>query len=55
METQTIAFTDFKQLADEACDERIAVARRTLGDRAVLLGHHYQRADVYKYADLTGD
>ena len=26
-----------------------------LGERAVILGHHYQRSDVYQYADLTGD
>ena len=29
--------------------------RDILGKRAVILGHHYQRADVYKHADLTGD
>jgi len=28
--------------------------KRELGSRAVILGHHYQRADVYKHADLTG-
>lgn len=55
MEAQTIKFEGFKPLADEACQERIVAARRKLGDRAVLLGHHYQRADVYKHADLTGD
>jgi quinolinate synthase len=55
MEVATITFDRFKPLADDACDARIAEAKRTLGARAVILGHHYQRADVYKYADLTGD
>ena len=26
-----------------------------MGKRAVILAHHYQRADVYRHADLTGD
>ena len=30
-------------------------AKAALGKRAVILAHHYQRADVYKHADLTGD
>ncbi len=36
-------------------DERIAQARRTLGETAVLLGHHYQRDEVIRFADYTGD
>jgi quinolinate synthase len=55
MEIATIGFDRFKPLADDACDERIRAARAALGKKAVILGHHYQRADVYKYADLTGD
>ena len=55
MQTATIAFDRFNQLQDDACHERIRVAREKLGKKAVLLCHHYQRADVYQYADLTGD
>ncbi len=55
MEAQAITFEGFKPLDDAACEERIVDARRKLGDRAVLLGHHYQRADVYRHAELTGD
>jgi quinolinate synthase len=30
-------------------------ARGALGDRAFLLGHHYQREEVIRFADVTGD
>ena len=55
MQTATISFDPFNSLSDEACHERIRAARAKLGKRAVILCHHYQRADVYQYADLTGD
>jgi quinolinate synthase len=42
-------------LSDEEMDRRIAAARRQLGSRLVILGHHYQRDEVIKYADYTGD
>jgi quinolinate synthase len=42
-------------LSDEEMDRRIAVARKTLGRRLVILGHHYQRDEVIKFADYTGD
>src|SRR3989304_3628350 len=55
MQETMIAFDRFKPLQDETCQERILAARSKLGKRAVILSHHYQRADVYKHADLTGD
>src|SRR4051794_40422365 len=42
-------------LSDEDMDSRIAEARRKLGDRVIVLGHHYQRDEVIKFADYTGD
>jgi quinolinate synthase len=42
-------------LSDEEMDRRIAVARATLGTKLVILGHHYQRDEVIKFADHTGD
>ena len=55
MQTAAIAFDRFKPLQDDACESRILAAKAALGKRAVILGHHYQRADVYKHADLSGD
>ena len=48
-------FEDYRELSDDVCQERINTARQQLGNKAVLLCHHYQRADVYQHADLTGD
>ncbi len=36
-------------------DEWIGAAKRTLGDGLVILGHHYQRDEVMKWADARGD
>ena len=55
MQVAAIAFDRFKPLQDDACESRIVAAKAALGKRVVVLGHHYQRADVYKHADLTGD
>ena len=42
-------------LSDEEMRRRIATARATLGTRLVILGHHYQRDEVIRFADYTGD
>jgi len=42
-------------LSDPEMDARIAAARAKLGRRLVILGHHYQRDEVIKFADYTGD
>lgn len=34
---------------------RARAARAVLGDRALILGHHYQRDEVIEFADITGD
>src|SRR5215472_16648500 len=34
---------------------RARAARKALGDRAFILGHHYQRDEVIQFADVTGD
>ena len=45
----------YLRLSDDEMDARITEAKRTLGDRLVILGHHYQRDEVIKFADYTGD
>lgn len=42
-------------LDDEDCEARILRARETLGERLVILGHHYQRDEVFRHANFTGD
>jgi len=42
-------------LSDDEMDRRIAAAREKLGRRLLILGHHYQRDEVIKFADYTGD
>lgn len=46
---------DYLNLSEEELFDRIQSAKKTLGDRVVILGHHYQRDDVICHADLTGD
>src|SRR5205807_5524687 len=46
---------DYINLSEAELFERIQRAKRTLGERLVILGHHYQRDDVICHADLTGD
>lgn len=55
MQHEAIDFEHYDLLQDEACAQRIIEAKKMLGKRAVVLAHHYQRADVYRHADLTGD
>jgi quinolinate synthase len=40
---------------DHTMDERIAAARKELGRDCIILGHHYQRDEVIRYADFRGD
>lgn len=42
-------------MEDAEIDATIEAAREALGKRVVILGHHYQRDDVIRHADLTGD
>ena len=50
-----IPFAEYQRLPDEECRRRISAAKAKLGKRLALLCHHYQRADVYRHADFTGD
>jgi quinolinate synthase len=41
--------------SDPELVSRARIARAALGDRAIILGHHYQRDEVINFADITGD
>ncbi len=51
----SLPFQDYALLEDDECDARIVAAKAELGERCVILGHHYQRDEVFKHADFTGD
>ena len=55
MQIAPLNFDRYNALTDADAQRRILAARAKLGKRAVLLCHHYQRADVYRHADITGD
>lgn len=46
---------EYKLAGDAELDARIRAAKAALGDRAVVLGHFYQRDEVIEYADFVGD
>jgi len=49
------ALENYLVLPDNSMDARIAAARAQLGSTTVLLGHHYQRDEVIRFADYAGD
>ncbi|MGD0482020.1 MAG: quinolinate synthase NadA [Terracidiphilus sp.] len=51
----TCSLENYLALPDNTMDERIAAARAKLGATTVILGHHYQRDEVVRFADFTGD
>jgi quinolinate synthase len=46
---------DYLSLSEQELYDRIQSAKRELGSKVVILGHHYQRDDVVCHADFTGD
>ena len=52
---QTILPDRVTRLNDTELDHRIRDAHQKLGRRLVILGHHYQRDEVIKFADVRGD
>jgi quinolinate synthase len=52
---ETCSLENYLVLPDRSMDARIAAAKRTLGERLIVLGHHYQRDEVIQFADFRGD
>ena len=50
-----LSIDHFLSLDDAQCEKRIVAAKTALGKRLVILGHHYQREEVFKQADFSGD
>ena len=48
-------FDSYLLVPDNSLDDRIAAAKAQLGNDVVILGHHYQRDEVVKFADFRGD
>ena len=46
---------EYLHLSAEELDQRIHRAKGKLGKSVTVLGHHYQREEVIKYADFQGD
>ena len=46
---------DYQQLSPDDLFRRIADAKRTLGEKVMVLGHNYQRDEVIEHADFRGD
>jgi len=54
-EQQSCSLENYLVLPDHSLDARIAAAKKELGRECVILGHHYQRDEVIRFADYTGD
>jgi quinolinate synthase len=52
---ETCSLDNYLTQPDHTMDARIEAARRKLGKDLVVLGHHYQRDEVIRFADFTGD
>ncbi len=55
MVATALGLEDFTALSEIQCKQRILEAKAALGSRLVILGHHYQRDEVFQHADYAGD
>lgn len=53
--TAVCSLDNYLVLPDNTMDDRIRAAKEALGHDVVVLGHHYQRDEVIRFADFRGD
>ncbi|HYG99387.1 MAG TPA: quinolinate synthase NadA [Terriglobales bacterium] len=53
--TTSCSLDNYLLLPDRSMDDRIAAAKEALGKQVIVLGHHYQRDEVIRFADARGD
>lgn len=46
---------EYSRMSPEETAERIAAAKQALGEKLFILGHHYQRDEIIRWADVRGD
>jgi quinolinate synthase len=55
MSANPIDMHSFTALSEDEIQQRIIAAKAALGERLIILGHHYQREEVFRHADVSGD
>ncbi len=55
MLSKTLNIEHYTELDEAECRERIGIVKRRLDGEAVILGHHYQRDEVFRHAHFSGD
>lgn len=55
MSQSALALEQFSDLDSSTFADKINQVKQVLGNRLVVLGHHYQRDEVFQHADITGD
>lgn len=55
MASAPLPIENYISLSDIDAEQRIVTAKQQLGKRLVILGHHYQRDEVFRHADFSGD
>jgi len=53
--TEICSLENYLVLPDRTMDDRIHAAKEALDSDLVVLGHHYQRDEVIRFADFRGD